>query len=337
MTRLAVWLAALLALAAPPAPAAGAKPVTWKLASFVPEGSIWDKGLREMGEAWRRDTEGRVALSLFAGGQQGDEPTVVSKMRLGTLQAASLTILGLAHVDPASHVFTVPFFYDGYDELHHVMDALAPALASRLEARGFVMLGWGDAGWVHLFAKKPIRSLEDARRLPIYASAGDERMVQWYKQNGFEPRALAFTDIPSSLATGLVEAVPVTPIAALFLQWYRSAPHMVDLGLGPLVGATVVTRKAWNGIDAADQAAVREAARRLDARLRAEVPDQDREAVAQMVRRGLQVSTPADTGTWRSMGEAFGASMRGTYVPEEIFDRARAERDAFRRGASASP
>ena len=58
-----------------------------KLASFVPEGSIWDKNLRLMGEEWKRETEGRVSLKVFAGGQQGEEPTVVSKMRLGVLQA----------------------------------------------------------------------------------------------------------------------------------------------------------------------------------------------------------------------------------------------------------
>ena len=40
-------------------------------------------------------TGGRVSLTVFGGGSQGDEPTVLRKMRLDALQAASLTGVGL--------------------------------------------------------------------------------------------------------------------------------------------------------------------------------------------------------------------------------------------------
>src|SRR5690606_7415530 len=69
---------ALLAALAPAPAAAQGRPVAIKLASFVPEGSIWDKNLRQMGDEWRRATDGRVTLTVFAGGQQGEEATVVS-------------------------------------------------------------------------------------------------------------------------------------------------------------------------------------------------------------------------------------------------------------------
>jgi TRAP-type C4-dicarboxylate transport system substrate-binding protein len=155
-------------------------------------------------------------------------------------------------------------------------------------------------------------------------------MVQWYKESGFEPRPLAFSDVPTALATGLIEAVPITPIAALLLQWYRTAPHMLEIGLSPLVGATVVTQKTWNAMSEADRAAVRAAAQAMQERLRTEVPAQDRDAVAQMQKRGLQVTAPSDAEAWREIGNRFAELMRGTYVPADLYDRARAERDAFR-------
>jgi TRAP-type C4-dicarboxylate transport system substrate-binding protein len=327
----------LAASAQRPAPAAsGQRTLAIKLASFVPEGSIWDKNLRQMGDEWRRATEGRVALTVFAGGQQGEEATVVSKMRLGALQGAALTVLGLGQIDPGFHVFAIPFFYDSYEELQHVRAALTPELERRLAAKGFVLLGWGDAGWLQVFTRRKVTTLPELKRLPLYTSAGDDRMVQWYKTNGFEPRPLAFSDIPTSLATGLVEAVPITPIAALLLQWYRTAPHMLEVGLSPLVGATVVTRKAWNAMGEADRAAVQAAARAMQERLRTEVPQQDRDAVAQMEKRGLEVSVPSDTAAWRDAGNRFAELMRGGYVPADLFDRARAERDAFRREPGAA-
>lgn len=308
-----------------------------KLASFVPEGSIWDKQLRQMGEEWKRETEGRVSLKVFAGGQQGEEPTVVAKMRLDVLQASSLTILGLAHLDEGFNVFAIPFFYESYDELHHVMNALTPALAARLEAKGFVMLNWGDAGWLQVFSKEPATTLDELRARPIYTSAGFDEMVQWYRANGFEPRPLAFSDIPTALSTGMIEAVPITPVAALLLQWYRTAPHMLEIGLSPLVGATVLTKKTWKALSEEDRAALRAAAARTEARLREAVPRQDREAVAEMERRGLTVAKPSDPEAWREIGNRFASLMRGSYVPEELFDRAVAVRDEYRAANGREP
>jgi len=334
LRSLAALACALLLPALSPAGAsAQGKPVTIKLASFVPEGSIWDKNLRQMGDEWRRATDGRVALTVFAGGQQGEETTVVSKMRLGALQGAALTVLGLSQIDLGFYAFAIPFFYESYDELQHVRAALTPELEKRLAAKGFVLLGWGDAGWLQVFSKKKISTLPELKALPIYTAAGDDRMVQWYKSSGFEPRPLAFSDIPTALATGLIEAVPVTPLAALLLQWYRTAPHMLEIGISPLVGATVVTQKTWNAMSEADRTAVRAAAQAMQERLRTEVPEQDRDAVAQMQKRGLQVSAPTDAQAWREIGDRFAGLMRGTYVPADLYDRARAERDAFRRTA----
>lgn len=336
MTPLRALALALAVALLPLAAAAQDRPVAIKLASFVPEGSIWDKSLRQMGDEWRQATGGRVTLTVFAGGQQGEESAVVAKMRLGALQGAALTVLGLGQIDPAFNAFAIPFFYDSHAELQHVRAALTPELEERLLAKGFVLLGWGDAGWLQVFSKRAVTSLAELKALPIYTSAGDDQMVQWYRANGFQARPLAFSDIPTALATGLVEAVPVTPIAALLLQWYRTAPHMLEVGLSPLVGATVVTKKAWNAMSPADREAVRAAAVAMQERLATEVPAQDREAVAEMRKRGLTVSTPSDPEAWRAAGNTFAELMRGSYVPAELYDRARAERDAFRREHGAT-
>src|SRR5207244_3556334 len=81
-----------------------------KLATVVPDGSVWDKSLKQMAAEWQQATGGRVSLTVFSGGTQGDEPTVVRKMRLGSLQAASFTVVGLANLDASFNVFNVPFF-----------------------------------------------------------------------------------------------------------------------------------------------------------------------------------------------------------------------------------
>src|SRR5690349_13520804 len=127
-------------LAASPA---GAQGNVVKLATLVPEGSVWDKILRQMGADWSSATQNRVALRMYPGGVAGDEPDIVRKMRIGQLQAAAVTTAGLADIDPAFQVFNIPMFFTSYPELYATLSKLEPELKLRLEEKGFVLLPWG--------------------------------------------------------------------------------------------------------------------------------------------------------------------------------------------------
>ena len=180
-----------------------AQNVVIKLATVVPDGSIWDKSLKQMGADWSQATGGRVSLTVFSGGAQGDESTVLRKLRLGSLQGASFTVVGLGSIDPAFNVFNVPFFFESYDELNAVVAKLTPLLKQKAEAKGFVLVHWGHGGWLQVFSKKPVQSVADLKALKLYTSAGDDRMTQFYKAHGFQPRAMAMTDILTGLSTGM--------------------------------------------------------------------------------------------------------------------------------------
>jgi TRAP-type C4-dicarboxylate transport system substrate-binding protein len=301
-----------------------------KLATVVPQGSIWDKGLKQMGDEWKDATGGRVMVTVYPGGSQGDESTVLRKMRLDALQAAAFTAVGLGGIDPAFNVFDLPFFFDSYDELNYVTDKLTPVIRKRIEAKGFVLLNWGHGGWTQVFTKKPVQSVDDLKHVKLWTSAGNDRMVQWFKANGFEPRAMAMTDILTGLTTGMLEGLPTTPLAAMLFQWDRQTPYMLELGLGPVIGATVITAKAWNAIPAADRPKLLASADTVAAKLRVDVPKQDADAIAAMTKRGLTI-TKATGPEWRTQLDSLAKTMRGDMVPPDIFDLAMKARDEFRK------
>lgn len=335
--KLAVSLALLTFAPGPSSPAAGEASVL-RLATVAPNGSLWHEALKQMAADWGRATGGRFRVVFYPGGIQGDEPTILRKIRVGQLQAAALTATGLAEIDSSFHVFTVPMFFASDDEVRHVLDALRPLLEERLEAKGFVLLNWGHGGWAHVFSKRPVTDMKALKQMKLFTWAGEDRMVQWYKKNGFDPVPLALTDLLTALQTGMVEAFPSTPLAAVAFQWYKHAPYMLDLPLGALVGGTVVGRKAWEAIPEADRAKLREAAARIERSIWSEALRQDQEAVAVMKGRGLVVTSVAGTereAEWRAAAEDLAATMRGGMVPADIYDLALRERNAFRKRASA--
>ena len=280
---------ALCAVLSLPGAGAPARATTIKMATLVPDGSVWDKAFRRMGSEWKQATDGRVELRMYAGGVAGDEPDIIRKMRIGQLNAAALTLPGLSDIDPAFDVFEIPLYYDSHEELLAILEEMTPLLRERLDERGFVLLHWGHAGWIRLFSKRSAGSPDELRRQKLFVWGDEGEKVRVWRENGFEPVPLAATDIPSGLQTGLIEAVPAPPLSALGLQWFRSTPFMLDLEIVPLIGATVVTKKTWESISEADREAMLAAAARIETFLLEEVPAQEAAAIAEMRERGLTV------------------------------------------------
>jgi TRAP-type transport system periplasmic protein len=305
-----------------------------KTGTIAPENSVWTKALREMGDAWRRRTAGRVTLRLHAG-TVGSEEKMLRDLRIArTLHAAQLSAIELSRLDDAFNVLGLPLFFESYEEVDRVLEGIGPVLEARLESQGLKVLHWGCAGWVHVFSKTPVRTPDDLKRLKLFTSAGDDRMARWYRDNGFNPVPVDASQMLASLTTNMIQAVPMTPLSAQLFTWYEHAPFMLDVGIAPLMGATVISLPAWKQIAAADQPIVLEEARKAGARLRRDVPRLDEEAIVQMKARGLTL-TVGDRAAWRAAAGQFAADMRERLVPADVYDRARRERDALRAARAA--
>jgi TRAP-type transport system periplasmic protein len=309
------------------------RPTEVKIGTIAPDGSAYVNALREMGDAWRKRTGGRVTTTIFPGGDATEEKMLVDmKPAFRKLQGAQLSAITLGSVDSAFNVFGLPMFLESYEEADRVLEALGPELERRLEAKGYKALNFAYVGWVHVFSKKPVATVDDLRKLPLYTSTGDDRLAKWYNANGFRAVPLDATMMVSSLKTNMIQAVPAPPLLAQLLEYYSSAPHMMDLGFAPLMGATVMSLDTWRRISAADQAVLLEEARKSGARLRRDVPRLEREAIDAMKKKGLKV-IEADRPGWRQMADRLAEAMEAhDVVPKEIYDLARRERDAVRAG-----
>ena len=298
------------------------------LGSILPANSIWDKALKQMAAEWQRATDGRVTLRVQGGFT--DEGTLVRRLRRGRPQAAVFGLPG--KLDDAFNVLSVPFFFESDAEVFHVVEKLTPIFERVLADRGLVLLNWGHAGWAHFFTKNRVENLEDLKRTKLYTTAGDDRMLQWYKENGFAPTPLATTDVLLGLSTNLINAHPSPPFVALLFQWYDETPFMLDVPLAPVLGITVVTERTWNQISAEDQRTLRASAKRLEQDLLRDVPAQERRSIEAMQKRGLTVVELDDAAkaSLREVADGLTASWRGTMIPADVYDQALRERNNFR-------
>src|SRR5260370_12549861 len=309
-----------------------------RMGTLVPKDSRWHEILLQMGEEWKKASGGKVELKIYPGGEQGDEPSMVQKVRIKKLQAVALSGAGLSGIDAAVSALPIPMMLSSYEELDYVRDHIADRLEKGMAQRGFIVLNWGDAGWVHFFTKQPAVHPDDIRKLKLCVLQGDNSTFELYKINGFRPVSLAATDILTGLQTGLIDAFQSPPLVALSNQWFGGAKNMLDIPFAQLVGATVISKDVWDKVPAPVQKEMMQSARAAGVSLREEIRHAEASSIPLMQQFGLNV-VHADAkaiAEWRQLSEAIWPKLRGTMVPADLFDDVKRLRDEYRKAHPAA-
>jgi len=295
-----------------------------RLGTLVPSGTSYYHSLESMGAKWKQSTNGGIALTIYGGGTMGSEDEIVRRMRVGQLQAAVLTAAGLSEIDRSvSALQKMPLMYRSLDEAAYVREKLASDLGRRLADKGFVVLFWGDAGWVRIFSKDPGILPQDFKKMRIFVTAGDVPQSELLRSAGYKPVLLEWSDVLTSLQTGMVDAVPTIPFHVLANQFYLSTHHMLEVNWLPLVGALIVTKKSWEALQPADREAMMKSAAQCGQEIQEHGRQENLDAVAAMQKRGLQIHTVSkeEEAEWRRFSESLYPNIRGTIVPAEMFDQ----------------
>jgi TRAP-type C4-dicarboxylate transport system substrate-binding protein len=261
-------------------------------------------------------------MNIYAG-TQGGELQIVRRMRVGQIQGAMLTAVGLGQIDRSVTALQYfPLMFRDWDDVDRVRARLQPDLEARLRKAGYVVMFWADAGWVRFFSKKPIQSIRDLKALRVYASSGDPETIEIFK-DFYTPVVLEPDQILLGLRNGMIDALPVPPFLANFNQVPTYAPYMLDLRWAPVTGALVLTERAWKQLDAKTQAWLKEASDRAGNEMRRASRLEDEETVQAMKdKMGLKVTTltPEAEKEWRAEVARRYPLLRDTLVPAPIYD-----------------
>jgi len=333
-----VTAAAIVLLAAVPFASRANAQITVKMATMVPEGSSWHLILKEAADKWKKVSNGRVSLTIYAGGVAGDDTDVVRKMRLGTLHAGVLTSVGVAEIDQSVYALSVPMMFASYEEVYAVLEKMRPRLESSMEKQGFMVLNWVDGGWIRYFTQKPVATPDDLKKLKLFSWAGDADTIDLMKAAGFNPVPLPATEIATALQTGLVNAVPTSPQVAVLTQYYNYAKNMTDLDWEMLLGATLIDKRMWDRIPADLRAPLLAVMQEAGKKLQTEIRQGGQRDIEAMKKRGLnvvQVDAKAREA-WLKVAESVYPRIRGKIVPADAFDEALKFRDEYRKRAGVA-
>ncbi|MBU2509889.1 TRAP transporter substrate-binding protein DctP [bacterium] len=290
--------------------------LTLKIGSPAPEGSPWDNSLREMAVEWKKISKGKIIVKIYPGGIVGDEADMIRKMRIGQLQGGVFTSSGIAKITPEILSLSLPFLVQNDDEIDFLLNKHSPYFEELLINKGFAVVAWSRAGWIHIFSKDPVFYPDDLKKHILAVTDSDATMLQGWRTGGYNAVPLSTNNIMTGLQSGMVTAYYMPPLVSATFQWFALAKNMCSLPLAPLTGALILDERTWKKIDKMNREELVNSTKVLMRNLRQISVDLEKRAISTMIKHGLVVNrvTPDIAEIWKNT-----ASSEYNYLIGKVF------------------
>jgi TRAP-type C4-dicarboxylate transport system substrate-binding protein len=273
-------------LAATPA---SAENVELRIATLAPAGSPWMAVLDKSAAEIKEKTGGRVTLKYFEGGQQSDERDAVRKIKLGQLDGAAVTAIGLSMVDESIRVLELPTMFSDVEEIDYVADKMWPYFQKKFEKKGFKLNDRGEVGWAYFLSKTKVESMADLKGQKLWQWGDDQLVGAMFKKLGLNGVPLGVPEVDSALTSGRITACYGSPVAAVALQWYTKIKFMTSMPMSYGIGATIVRIESIQKISAEDQKTVQAIGKAGSKKLRKVLRKANEDAKSTMTRKGVTI------------------------------------------------
>lgn len=227
-----------------------------------PEGYPTVAAVRHMGELMSKQTNGRLNVKMFAGGQLGSERDTLEITTFGGLDINRVAIAPLNAIEPMTIVPSLPFLFRSTAHMRKALDGPAgDAILKSLEPHGLIGLCFYDSGERCFYnTKKPILMPEDMKGMKIRVQNSD-LYVSMIKALGADATPMSLGEVYQSLVQGVIDAAENNWPSYQSGRHFEAAPYysLTRHVMAPEV--LVMSKSRWDKLSKSDRDIVRQAAR----------------------------------------------------------------------------
>jgi len=219
-------------------------------------GNIFDAKLKEL-------SGGKLSINQFPGGQLGQEPQMLQKVRSGDIDFVVTSTANASTVAPQAGVFSLHFLFR---DQAHLQKALAdPAIAAEFRAlikdqvQGAQVLGLLTMGLRNMYSKQEVKSIDDikGKKVRVQATKTEDTHFPAY---GAQTVHMPFGEVYTSLQTGVVNVAENGINVYLANKHYEVAPVLSITEHEANNNCLWVSDKTWNSLTPEQQRCVQAAA-----------------------------------------------------------------------------
>jgi tripartite ATP-independent transporter DctP family solute receptor len=271
----------------------------------------------EMWAAVKRETGGRLDVTVFPNSELGGDTGMLAQLRSGALQFFTIDGGVLQSVVPVAAIAGVGFAFKNSAQAFHAMDGPLGAYVRRdIEAKGLVVFDkmWANGMRQITNSRGPIRNAADLAGLKIRTPPG-KLWLDLFRALGASPTPLNFSELYTALQAKVVDGeenpYAIIETSKLFeVQKYLSVTNHMWSAYWLLGNAD-----AWGALPPDVQAVVRRNAATY-ALLQRRDTEVRNDTLADKLRREGMILNVAETGSFRAQLGDFYRSWRDQFGPD---------------------
>ncbi len=284
--------AALAGAAALPVASAmdAAAQARWQFALAYPETNFHTRNARAFSEAIEAATGGRVAIQLHPNGSLLPLPGIKRGVQQGQVQLGEILLSAYGNEDPFFEIDGIPQLARSYADARRLSELTKPFIEARFARQGLTLLymvAWPANGF---YTNTPVETIEALRGTRFRTfSVMTNRFATLV---GATPTLVQASEIPQAFATGVVNAMVTSSTTGVDSSAWDYARFYTPIGFTFAKNAVFMSRRSFDALSAADQAAIRALA--LEAESRGWAFSQEANTANQntLAQRGMNVPTP---------------------------------------------
>lgn len=164
------------------------------------------EAVRWLGAELERETNGRLSIRVYPGGQLGAETDTVALTRFGVLDFCRVTAAALNNMFPLTQALTMPYAYNDDAHMRRVVDGeIGRDIRASFVRRGLVGLCFYDGGMRSMYnVRHPIRTPADMRGLKVRVPRSD-MFMEALAAMGANATPIPFGEVFTGLQTHLLD------------------------------------------------------------------------------------------------------------------------------------
>ena len=275
----------------------------FKIATISPDGLGWMSKFRAGLERIEAETNTRVTFKIYPGGVQGDDATVLRKMRIRQLNGGVFAAGSLTRFFPDLQVYNLPLQFRSYEEVDFVRARMDSYISDGLRKAGIKTFAFTETGFAYLLANEPVSSLADLRRLKAWIPDNDPIAAELIKSFDVSPIPLNITDVLPALQTGMINAVVGPPSVILALQWHNHLTHLMNLPLVYIYSMLAMDMKVYSKASSTDQDTVVKILDEVFELVGRETRSDNERALQALKKIGITFVEPTNKAEWQAAAD----------------------------------
>lgn len=261
-------------------------------------------GLEYFADEVKKRTGGEVEIKIYPNNQLGNEKQMIEGILLGTIDITVPSNGVLTNFVKDLSIFDLPFLFKSREHMYKVMDGkVGVALSKKMEAKGFKLLSFYEAGVRHIMTtKKPINSLADLEGLKIRTMNVPAHVAAF---NSYRAKAtpLAYAELYGALQAGVVDGAEAANTNYNSKKFYEVAPYWAQIGWTALIADLIISKKKFDSLPAKIQKIFMEVAKESATLERKTYSDSDNSLLESLKKNGVKITYP-DPAEFRKASES---------------------------------